>query len=41
MADKVNVRLETGALAFVLYIIAFWGEPDIVDALIRCLLKGP
>lgn len=28
-----------GGLAFVLYIIAFWGEPDLVDALILFLTK--
>ena len=40
MSDKkVNVSLpDFSELAFVLFVIAFWGEPDIVDALIQYIL---
>ncbi len=38
MGDS-SVEIGFGSLALVLFIIAFWGEPDIVDALIHFLMS--
>ena len=44
MDEKKEFKLELSKvglkeIAFVLWIIAFWGEPDIVDAIIYFLMK--
>ena len=37
MSDEVNIGF--GCLGIVLFIIAFWGEPDLVDALINYFMN--
>jgi len=36
---KQNIEIGFGSLALAMLIIAFWGEPDLVDALIHYLTK--
>ena len=40
MADKLNVEIDFWVLAVALLIVAFSGEPDLVDALIYKLTDG-
>ena len=37
--QKINFEVDYTLLAVVLWAIFFWGEPDLVDALIAYLLK--
>ena len=36
---ETNVSIGFGSLAIALLIIAFWGEPDLVDALIQYFMN--
>ena len=36
--ETVRVNVGTGSLAFVLWLIFFWHEPDLLDALISPLM---
>ena len=37
-----DISVDSGAwfIGFALLVIAFWGEPDLVDALIQFLMNG-
>ncbi len=37
--DEDGIHLGVGTLAIVLLIICFWGEPDLIDALIHFLMN--
>lgn len=41
LKEKITQKIDVdfGLLAFVLWTIAFWGEPDLVDALIHFLMR--
>jgi hypothetical protein len=36
---QINNSIDCTMLALVLWIICFWGEPDLIDALIHFLMK--
>ncbi|KKM23633.1 hypothetical protein LCGC14_1613180 [marine sediment metagenome] len=40
MMGDSEVTIGSGSLALALLFIAFWGEPDLVDALIQHFMNG-
>lgn len=40
MSDGGGISIDFTALAIALLLICFWGEPDLIDALIKYLMSA-